>query len=436
MSLANRLKGRRRFLKQLAGGSLGLLGFPSIVPAKALGLENSVLPNDRIRLGFIGMGAQGTYLIRAFLNEPGTQVLAVCDVDGQKKQRARNIAEEYYKDQNGSGSFRGIQEYKDYQEILACSDIDAVVTALPDHWHAIAAIEAAKAGKDIYCEKPLANSIRECRAMVHAARQFGQVFQTGSMQRSDDKFRFACELVRNGYIGEIQHVIANIGGPPQEDDLPAEPAPDYLDWDRWLGPAPWRPYSSVLSPPISFTGFPNWRNYWNYGGGGMTDWGAHHYDIAQWGLGMDASGPVEVIPPDSQDVKVLTYKYANGVVLTRQGGANGVLFTGTEGKVEVNRGYLRTWPDSLQRVRLKPDDLHLYVSRNHRADWLECLRMRRRPICDVEIGCRSAAVCHLGNIAYKLNRPLKWDPVTELFQDDPEANRVLGYSYRAPWSLG
>jgi predicted dehydrogenase len=425
---------RRQFARQVVEG-LAVLGFPMIVPASVFGKMGAIPPSDRIRLGFIGMGAQGTYLIQSFLQESGTQVLAVCDVDSQKKSRARKIAEDFYSQKNGGNFPAGVSEYLDFREILFRPDIDAVVTALPDHWHAIPAIEAAKAGKDIYCEKPLANSVGECRAMAQAARRFGQVFQTGSMQRSDDKFRFACELVRNGYIGQVKQVTVNVGGPPEEDDLPAEPVPDCLDWDRWLGPAPWRPFSSVLSPPATWEGFPAWRRYWNYGGGGMTDWGAHHFDIAQWGLGMDESGPIEILPPNGKDVEALTYQYANGVTMLRKGGVNGVLFSGTEGKVEVNRGYLRTWPERLIRIRLNPADTHLYESRNHRADWLQCIRTRKRPICDVEVGLRSATVCHIGNIAYKLNRPLRWVAKDEQFENDPEANRCLWHPYRSPWML-
>jgi len=254
------------------------------------------------------------------------------------------------------------------------------------------------------------------------------------MQRSDNRFRFACELVRSGYIGDVKLVKVGIGGPPGDRPLPAQPVPDYLDWNMWLGPVLWRPYNSELSPNISFDGFPNWRYHSSFGGGGMTDWGAHHFDIAQWGLGMDGTGPVEIIPPDGGDYKVLTYKYPNGVVMTRDS-ANGVLFTGTKGRVEVNRGYLRTWPESLEKQQIGPDDVHLYDSRNHYVDWLNAVRTRNKPICDIETGASSVVVCHLGNIAYRLKRPLKWDPDREVFIGDDEANRLLGRPMRSPWHL-
>jgi len=371
------------------------------------------------------------------MNEPGTQVVALCDVDRRKLGRAFKQAETFCANRAGAATHTGIKVYEDYREILARKDVDAIVTALPDHWHALPAIQAARAGKDIYCEKPLANSIGEAQAMVAAARRYGQVFQTGSMQRSNEGFRFACELVRNGYIGQLQKVTVSVGGPPEHDYvLPPEPVPEYLNWDLWLGPAPWRPYSSVLAPPLEDDRWARWRNYWDFGGGGMTDWGAHHFDIAQWAMGMDDSGPVEIYPPDGKDFPVLTYKYANGVIMTREpGSANGVLFSGTEGEVEVNRGYLRTKPTSLMRLQLKPTDVHLYRSDDHLADWLRCIKTRNRPICDVAIGCRSVTVCHLGNIAYLLKRPLFWNPASESFSGDDAASRLISRPYRAPWQL-
>ena len=426
---------RRQFLQRAIGSAGGMMALPYFVPASALGKADTAAPSERITLGFIGSGKQSQHLIRSFLNSPGTQVLAVCDVDRLKLERGAKIVADFYAQkstQPHNGPFCTL--YGDFRDLLARNDIDAVVISTPDHWHAIIVARAAQAGKDIYCEKPLSQTIAEARAMVNAVRRYGRVFQTGSMQRSDNRFRFACELVRNGYIGEIKTVTVGVGGPPEDKPLPAEPVPDYLDWDMWVGPAPWRPYNSDLSPHISVDVFPNWRYHSDFGGGGMTDWGAHHFDIAQWGLGMDDTGPVEIIPPDSKDYKVLTYKYANGIIMTRDN-ANGVLFTGAEGKVEVNRGYLKTWPESLKDQQIRPEQIHLYDSNNHYVDWLDAIRKRTRPICDIETGCRSVTVCHLGNIAYKLKRPLKWDPKREVFVADDEANRLLQRPYRSPWYL-
>jgi len=422
---------RRDFLRAAAGTAAAAAAFPYVVPASVLGAE---APSNRIVLGFIACGKQSQHLMRAFLNSPGTQVVAACDVDKLKLERSsKGIVEKHYADKN-DGSYKGCATYSDFRDLLARNDIDAVVISTPDHWHAVTVIESCKAGKDVYCEKPLCQTIQEARAMVNAVRLYNRVFQTGSMQRSSREFRFACELVRNGYIGDIQHVTVGVGGPPEDKPLPAEPVPDYLNWDMWVGPAMWRPYNNDLAPHISFDGFPNWRYHSYYGGGGMTDWGAHHFDIAQWGLGMDGTGPVEIIPPDGKDYKVLTYKYANGIPMMRDK-ANGILFEGAKGKVEVNRGYLKTWPDTLKDQVIGPDQTHLYDSKNHYTDWLDAIRKRSKPICDIEIGASSVTVCHLGNIAYKLQRPLKWDPKREVFIGDDEANRLLSRTMRSPWHL-
>lgn len=277
--------------------------------------------------------------------------------------------------------------------------------------------------------------------MVAAVRRYDRIFQTGSMQRSDDKFRHACELVRNGYIGKVHKVCANIGGPPKACDLPDEPTPEYLDWDFWNGPAPARGYNAELSPHISKDIFPNWRNYREYGGGMTTDWGAHHFDIGQWGLGMDENGPVEVLPPDGNEVKNLTFKYADGRIMVRagreegHGDVNGVLFLGDKGKVEVNRGYLKTWPDHLATQTIGANEIHLYKSNNHYTDFLDAVRTRQKPICDIAIGYSTVVVCHMGNIAYQLKRPLKYDQAKQDFVNDAEATGLMGRAMRAPWKL-
>ncbi|OHB80655.1 MAG: oxidoreductase [Planctomycetes bacterium RBG_16_55_9] len=425
---------RRQFIRRAVGTGAAAVAFPYLVPSCVLGEGGGAAPSGRITLGFIGTGKQSKHLMSSFLNSPGTQVLAACDVDKLKLARGKKIVEDHYASKNVS-SYKGCDTYGDFRELLARDDIDAVVIATPDHWHAITVIQSAQAGKDIYCEKPLSQTIEQARAMVNAVRRYGRVFQTGSMQRSDWHFRLGCELVLNGYIGELQNVNVNVGGPPQDNPLPAQPVPDYLDWDLWLGPALWRPYNEELSPHLSFDGFPNWRNHSKFGGGGMTDWGAHHFDIAQWGMGMDQSGPVEIIPPDGGEHKVLTYKYATGVTMTRSGRARGVLFTGTKGEVNTDRGFLQTKPENLKDQQLGPNEIHLYESRNHYVDWLDAIRKRSRPICDIETGCRSVSVCHLGNIAYKLGRPLKWNPEHEVFEGDDGANRLLSRPMRSPWHL-
>jgi len=426
---------RRRFLKRalIAGAAFSA---PIIVPSRVLGRD---APNNRIVLGFIGCGKQSKHLLRAFIRERSTQVVALCDVDKLKLERDLNIAQDYYAKHPGVGGV-GIQTTGDFRELLARSDIDAVVVSTPDHWHGLAVIHSAKAGADIYCEKPLAHNINEGKAMVDAVRRNNRVFQTGSMQRSDSKFRHACELVQNGYIGDIKHVAVNVGGPPVPCDLPPMPVPDYLDWDMWLGPAPRRPYNAELSPHVTNDVFPNWRGYRDFGGGGMTDWGAHHFDIAQWGLGMDGSGPVKVIPPDGVEFKDLTYVYDNGVTMSRSSEydgmkVNGILFVGSKGKVMVNRGYLKTWPSHLIKQHFGPGEIHLYKSENHYADFLNAMRSRKKPICDIDVGYSSAVVCLMGNIAYELGRPLEFDQKTQKFINDEEANKLTGRPMRGEWRV-
>jgi predicted dehydrogenase len=421
---------RRRFLK----GAAFLGAAPYIISSRAFAADNRNAPSMRITLGHIGVGSQGGGLLGRFLGDSANQVLAVCDVDTERREAAKNRVEEQYANATKSGTYKGCAAYNNFREVLARDDIDAVVIATPDHWHAIIAIEAAKAGKDIFCEKPLSLTVREARAMVEATRRYGRVFQTGSMQRSMREFRFACELVRSGYIGQLQTIHANVGGPSSDRYLPTEPVPAGFDWDMWLGPAPEAPFNKER---VSYGG---WRATRDYSGGGMTDWGAHHFDIAQWALGMDDSGPVSITPPNGKDIQSLTYEYSNGVTMYHSEKANGtnvngVLFTGSDGKVEVNRGYLKTWPDELTKTVIKPNEVRLYESRDHYGNWLDCIRTRQKPVADVEIGCRSVTVCHLGNIAYWLGRSLKWDPTHEQIIGDEEAARWLDRPKRAPWRL-
>ena len=420
---------RRQFLKTTSAAALAA---PLLLHrARAAGEKG---PNDRITLGFIGVGTQGGYLLRNFLTHPNTQVLAVCDVDTTRREYHCKEVDAFYT-AKGNTEYKGCAAYKEFPELLARQDIDAVVVAPPDHWHAYVCIAACNAGKDVYCEKPLSLTIHEARAMVQAARKNDRVFQTGSMQRSSSEFRKACELVRNGRIGKVQKVVVDVGGPSVPCDLPEEAMEPGLNWDLWLGPAPLRGYNSILSPRGVHHHFPDWRNYCEYSGGGMTDWGAHHFDIAQWGLGMDESGPVEIIPPeDPKATRGVRYLYANGVEMIH-GDSGGVLFMGEEGKILVNRGKFEATPASLADAPLGDNAIRLYKSSNHPADFLSCVRTRKRPICDVEIGCRSVTVCHLGNLAYWNHRRLKWDPANERFVGDPEANQWLDRPKRGIWKV-
>ncbi len=414
---------RRRFLQSAAA----LAAAPYVLTGRA---RARLAPSERITVGVIGVGNMGAIHLPGLLGNRELQVVAVCDVDRGKRAAAKRTVEEHYGADRPAG-WHGCDAYNEYERVLERPDIDAVLTAVPDHWHAIIAVAACRAGKDVYGEKPLSLTIREADAMVAAVRRYGRVFQTGSQQRSDANFRFACELVRSGRIGRVLTVHVGVGGPSREKFLPEEPIPEGFDWDRWQGPAPWHPYNSERCSG-SYGG--GWRLIRDYSGGMMTDWGAHHFDIAQWGLGMDGSGPVEIIPPNLAESKTLTYRYANGVTMYH-GGANGVLFTGTDGKVEVNRGHLRTWPEDLAREPLAPHEVHLYESPGHVQDWIDCIRTRRRPVADVAIGASSVTVCHLGNIAWWLGRTLRWDPARRELIGDDAAARWLDRPKRAPYLM-
>ncbi|MBN1419211.1 MAG: Gfo/Idh/MocA family oxidoreductase, partial [Planctomycetes bacterium] len=316
-------------------------------------------------------------------------------------------------------------------------DIDAVCIATPDHWHAIPIIEACKAGKDVYCEKPLTLTILEAKRCIDAVRKHERVFQTGSQQRSSvfGPFRLACEIIRSGRLGKIRTVTVGVGGPSRWCDLGEEAMEPGLDWDLWLGQAPKRPYHSVLSPRGVHNHFPAWRSYREYSGGGLTDMGAHHFDIAQWALDMDTSGPVKVIPPANPKAGTgCKLVYPNGVEMTH-GGPGGCVFTGEKGKLRIDRGHLKSDPEEIAKTPIGEKDVHLYTSPGHHRDWIDCIRSRKRPICDVEIGARSVTVCHLTNLGYWYGRELRWDPETWGFVGDDEANAWRDRERRKPWDL-
>lgn len=424
---------RRKFIKQSATSAAAI----TIIPASVLGKDGTVAANSRINLAYIGTGKQNRGLLWAF-NKRSQETVAVAasDVDAQKLQLFKEKAEQANKENANVDAEIFITKH--YREILEREDVDAVVIATPDHWHAQMAVDAAKAGKDIYCEKPLAYTVAEGRAMVQSARKYDRVFQTGNMQRSSYNFRQACELVVNGYIGEIKTINIGIGGPVRACDLPTMPVPKYLDWNLWVGPSLYRGYNPELSPNVEKDIFPNWRSYRDFGGGGITDWGAHMFDIAQWGLLMDNSGPTVYIPPAAGEKRGLKMVYENGVVMNHvdlPDGA-GVEFIGTEGKIEVSRGYLRTFPNKkLAKYKFKETEKRLYFSDNHYQDWLDAIKNRSKPISDVEVGHRTSSVCNIANIAYELQKPLQWDPEKEKFIGDDFANMMLSRPYRGKWDF-
>ena len=422
---------RRQFVKAAAAA----LAAPMIVPRSVLGLGEKAAPGERITVGFIGTGKMANdYHLSELLRFPDVQALAVCEVDKTRREHARKRVEGAYSKET---TYKGCSEYGDFREVIARKDIDAVCIATPDHWHAIPLIEACKARKDVYCEKPLTLTIAEAKLCVDAARKYERVVQTGSQQRSSvfGPFRKACELVRSGRLGTIKTVTVGVGGPSRWCDLPAEELEPGLDWDMWLGAAPKRPYHSKLSPRGVHNHFPSWRSYREYSGGGHTDMGAHHYDIAQWALGMDESGPVEIIPPENPKAGTgVKYIYESGVEMTH-GGPGGCVFVGTKGKLRIDRGHLSSDPESIVKEPLGKDEVHLYESPGHHRDWINCIRSRKRPVADVEIGARSVTVVHLGNLAYWYGRKLRWDPKGWKFVGDEEANGWRDRDRRDPWQL-
>ena len=410
----------------------------TLVPRKVLGGKKYVSPGDKINLGFIGTGIQAKELFERFAELSDVQVTACCDVDSQKLEQFRKKADLFYAANTGIDKYNGCKTFEKYEELIAQPDIDAVVVATPDHWHAIISIAAMKAGKDVYCEKPMAHTIKEGRAMVEATRKYNRVFQTGNMQRSWWTFRHACELVRNNYLGDIKKILVNVGDPAIACDLPGETTPGYLNWDLWLGPAPKRPYHEILSPPVEQTHYPMWRNYREYGGGILSDWGVHMFDIAQWGLGMDNSGPVKLIPPaDKKAVRGLKFIYQSGVEMFHEDFKRGwaVRFIGSEGTLDISRSFLESKPENIVYKHLEDNDTKLYRSSNHYSDWTQAIRNRTKPICDVEIGHRTATIVNIANIAYQLGRPLDWDPEKEEFKNDPEANKLRTKEYREPYRI-
>jgi predicted dehydrogenase len=410
-------------------------------------------PGEKFRMGSIGNGSiqsRGRAIANDALNTKQAEYVAVCDVDKSHREKAAKML--------GAD----VKAYEDFRELLDRKDIDAVTIAVPDHWHALIAVEALKKGKHVYGEKPLALTIAEGRAICNAVDKYKKTFQVGSQQRSDARFRLACELVRNGRIGKIKTVETRIGANPKSPELPKAKAPEGLNWDFWLGPTPLVDYVELPKPnarpndPVYTRCHYEFRWWYEYSGGKMTDWGAHHNDIAQWGLGMDESGPIAVEGEGTEPGKgnhynchpefKATYSYANGAKLVcshkqlegaadPKGNDNGVLFVGENGWIFVNRGKIEASDKKLLEEPLPGNATRLYVSTNHMGNFFDCIRSGKPTICTAEIGHHSVNVCHLGNIAIRSGKKLKWDPKAEQFIGDDEANKWLSRPMRAPWKL-
>jgi len=424
---------RRHFLKTATA-----LAVPTIIPATAIG-DGRASPSDRITMAMIGLGSMGLRHVQGFVQETDCQITHCCDVDASRARAAAKVADEAYKAQ-------GCKEVRDFRDLLADDGIDTLVIAIPDHWHAACAIPCIRSGKAIYGEKPLSLTVREGRAMVEAVRRYGIVWQMGSWQRSTAHFRFGVELVRNGRIGRLQRVEVGLAQgtpcPPQ----PPMPVPEGFDYDLWLGPAPWEPYTEK-------------RCHWNfrwilaYSGGQVTDDGAHQIDIAHWGMGADGTGPVAVegkgdFPAEGLWDAATTFQfrcaYANGVVMDVASSniiRGGIKWIGDRGWVYVRRGnVIEAEPKSLLKETIGPGEIHLASPaeghrQGHRRNFLDCVRTHARPITPIEIGHNSINVAHLGNIAMRLGRRIRWDPAREIIPDDPEANRMLWRPMREPWRI-
>ncbi len=431
-------RSRRWFLKR----AVPAVAAPAFIPASVFG---SAAPSRRLTMGCIGVGGQGTHDMRAFLFNPGVQVVAVCDVDSERAHRAKGIVESHYAAKQKNGRWKGCTATGDFREILARDDIDTVMIATPDHWHALISIEAARHGKDIYCEKPMSYSVAEGRAVVEAMERHGRIFQTGTQRRSSARIRRGCELVRNGRIGRLQTVRVGlpggfaIRGGNFSGIQPPMPVPEGFDYDMWLGPAPWAPYTKGR---CHF----NFRWILDYGEGYISDWGAHYLDVAQWGMGTDSTGPVEIEATarfpreglyDAPTDFHIVYTYANGVKLICSNKETlGMRFEGDEGWIHLEKpgvGVVAE-PAGILESEIGPDEVHLGTSRSQHGNFIECVRTRCQPTAPAEIGHRSATVCHLGMIAALVGRKMKWDPSRETFVNDPGANRLLSRPMRAPWS--
>lgn len=424
---------RREFLK--AGSVLfGAACFaPTIVPSSVFGAN---APSNRINVSLIGMGLISGGHFNNMLSRNDVFVHSVCDVNRDRLDSAVKNANDRYGSKSPGGTFNGTRGFHEYEAICENPDVDAVMVLTPDHWHAMISLAAIKNGKDVYCQKPMTLTIAEGRLISDACKHYGTIFQVGSQQRSESAFRRAAEIVRNGWIGEVQEVYARLGSFEPPTALEEQPVPEYLDYDRWLGPTPWYPYNEERVKSEYGGG---WRRFWEYGSRKNGDWGAHHFDIIQWALGMDDSGPVKYVPKGCDGHEYQTHYYANGTKVLRDHPTTDgqmIEFVGTKGRVQVSRGdLLGTDPAHLKTDSIGPDGIHLYESNGHEQNWLECIRSRKQPICTAEIGHRTATICELSGIAERLGRTIHWDPAKEEILNDDAAARWYDRPHRAPYVL-
>ena len=432
---------RRQFLKRSAGIASAAWALPYLVPGAALGKDGQVAASERITLGSIGVGSMGRGDMKSLMKVDGVQIVAVCDVFEQRRKQAKGIVDEHY----GNSACEMVSDFRD---VLAREDIDAVCITTQDHWHALIAIAAAKAGKDMYCQKPLGMTVGECQAIRDTVRQRNRVFQTGTQQRSDRSFRFACELARNGYLGKIHTVEVAAPGPKYKrmyrEPTTPEPVPPGFDFDMFVGPAKSRPHNAGLYA------WPDWYLIRDYCVGFIVNWGVHHLDIANWGCPTVTSEACELEFTGSYRDDGLTdnindwtgeFRYESGLRMTFSDTDNpnkqGCTFRGDEGRVHVNRSRPTFEPESLRTVEIKPDqiDLTAGATGSHYNNFIQCVRSRKDPIAPVEAGFQASYLGMIAEISNRLGRKLKWDPKTEKFTGDDQANRLLAAPMRTPWHL-
>ncbi len=425
---------RRNFIKTAGFATGAAAAFPTIIPSSVLGAD---APSKVLTVACVGVGGMGTSHVNQMKSRKTVRIVAVADVDSVFAQNAVNTINKQYGNKD-------CKTFGDFREVTRAKDIDLITVATPDHWHALTAIDAIRNGKDVYVEKPMTLTIREGQVLVSELRKHNRIGQLGTQQRSSEKFRYAAELIRNGRLGKIEHIDVLI---PANNmyvgaEWKPETVPKGLDYDFWLGPAPYAPYTSQRTHY-------QFRYVLDTAGGQTTNWGAHYLDIAQWALGMDESGPVEVdghgvfptsglfTAPTRVDVR---YKYANGVTMhmrTRTDGVydGNIIFCGSKGTLNVSRSKLKADPAAILNEKIGDDETKLYYSSNHFSNWIDCVKSRKRTVSDLAIGHKTTNLCNIGNIVMQLQRKLKWDPVNEVFENDQMANRMLERPMRGPWSL-
>jgi predicted dehydrogenase len=435
---------------------MGVLAAPWIIPASARGADGFLPPSERVAVGVIGLGAMGRGHVGYCLAEPAIQLVAVCDVDRVRRDEQQRHADAAY----ANAGMKGYRcaAYNDYRDMLARKDLDGVIIATPDHWHALQSVDAARAGKDVYCEKPVSLTIAQGRRIVEVVRRHACVFQTGTQYRSAPTIRRICEYVRSGGLGKVRHAFTlwsrvEGGYTPVSRALPAEPVPEGLDWDLWVGPAPWRPYNSAFHRnPVP--GVVPWAFCEDFGAGAITWHHSHDADVVQYGLGVEHSGPVEIYPPTTRGFPTLTFRFRSGTLLhllddwgqaktlykavpenARIEGMFGGVFVGETGWITsmTGSGAIEGGPPGIFE-EMGMTNRQIPGGNNHHANWLECIRTRGKTSTGEEIGHRAASLGHLAIIAFRLRRRLKWDPAREEF-DDAEANRMRSRAMREPWRM-